>query len=64
MTKVWSAKYVVGRILLPIVVTLKPINMLAALAERRSIPWLKTNSTNKLAAIVAMLITAVSFALR
>jgi len=63
VTKVWSTKYVVGRILLPIV-TLKPISMLAALAERRSIPWLKTNGTNKLAAIVAMLITAVSFALR
>ena len=62
-TKVWSTKYVVGRILLPIV-TLKPISMFAALAERRSIPWLKTNGTNKLAAIVAMLITAVSFALR
>ena len=63
VTKVWSAKYVVARILLPIV-TLKPINILASLAERRSIPWLKTNGTNKLAAIVAMLITAVSFALR
>ena len=63
VTKVWSAKYVAARILLPIV-TLKPINMLASLAERRSIPWLKTNGTNKLVAIVAMLITAVSFALR
>ena len=62
-TKVWSAKYVVARILLPFV-TLKPISMLAAFTERRSIPWLKTNGTNKLAAIVAMLITAVSFALR
>jgi len=63
VTKVWSTKYVVARILLP-VVTLKPINMLALFAERRSIPWLKTDSTNKLAAIVAVLITAVSFALR
>jgi len=62
-TKVWSAKYVVARIFLPIV-TFQPINMLSSLAERRSIPWLKTNGTNKLAAIVAMLITAVSFALR
>ena len=61
-TKVWSTKYAVGRILLPIV-TLKPIRMLALFAER-SIPWLETNGTNKLAAIVALLITAVSFALR
>ena len=61
--KVWSAKYVVARILLPIV-TLKPLHMISALLERRSIPWLKTNGTNKLAAIIAMLITVVSFALR
>jgi len=62
-TKVWSTKYVLARILLPIV-TFKPINMLSSLAERRSIPWLKTNGTNKWAAIVALIITAVSFALR
>lgn len=59
--KVWSAKYVVARILLPIV-TLKPLHMLSSFAERRSIPLLNTNGMNKLATVVAMLITAVSFA--
>ena len=62
--KVWSAKLVASvRILLPIV-TLKPLTMVASLAERREIRWLQTNGTTKLATVLAVFISVVSFALR
>ena len=62
--KVWSAKWVAAvRILLPIV-TLKPLNIVASLAERREIRWLRTNGTTKLATVLAVFISVVSFALR
>ena len=62
--KVWSAKWVAAvRILLPIV-TLKPLNMVASFAERREIRWLRTNGTTKVATVLAVFISAVSFALR
>ena len=62
--KVWSAKWVAAvRILLPIV-TLKPLNMVASFAERREIRWLRTNGTTKFATVLAVFISAVSFALR
>ena len=61
--KVLPAKWVAVRILLPIV-TLKPLNMLASFAERREIRWLQTNGTTKLATVLAVFVSAVSFALR
>ena len=62
--KVWSAKLVASvRILLPIV-TLKPLTMVASLAERREVRWLQTNGTTKLATVLAVFISVVSFALR
>ena len=62
--KVWSAKWVAAvRILLPIV-TLKPLIIVASLAERREIRWLRTNGTTKLATVLAVFISVVSFALR